>query len=141
MKHVGYIGEFSGKHMVYSVVDQVWSVSEYSSEGLCKKKMQDMKASAMILLFEDFLALDSKIEDLGKNVVSYKELRKRIQDYVTWGLDNHVVSPEKVVLNGFKMKSRMWSMINMISEDHADRGKLIFIWKNVTLLYEEPYNI
>jgi hypothetical protein len=95
----------------------------------------------MILLFEDFLALDSKIEDLGKNVVSYKELRKRIQDYVTWGLDNHVVSPEKVVLNGFKMKNRMWSMINMISEDHADRGKLIFIWKNVTLLYEEPYNI
>jgi hypothetical protein len=140
MKMVGYIGEFSGRYMVYSVVDQVWSVTEFESEGLCKRKMIEMKASAMVLLFEDFLIQDNDIEDIGKNVVSYKELRKRVQDYITWALDNQSIAPEKVVLNGFKSKNFMWSMINMISSDNPNRGKLIFLWKNVTLLHDEPYN-
>jgi hypothetical protein len=140
MKMVGYIGEDSGMHYVYSNVDNVWSVSQYSSEGLCKQKMMEMKASAMIIIFEDFLILDSQVEDLGKNVVSYKELRKRIQDYITWALEHQGISPQKVSENGFKMRKVMAQMIKMITPENEKRGELLFLFKNVTLLFEQPYN-
>jgi len=140
MTFVGYIEEENGIHYVYSFVEHKWSVSEFSSSGLAKQKMIEMKATAMIILFEQFLVTDITIEDVGKNVVSYRELRKRLQDYVVWGLDNQGVSPQKVVENGFKMKAVMLQMIKMISQKHTDRGKLKFLYFNVTKLYEEPYN-
>lgn len=138
---VGYIGEFSGQHLVYSVVDNVWSVTGFESEGLCHQRMKEMKASAMVILFEEFLIIDSQISDGGKDVVSYKELRKRLQDYITWSLEFGSINPEKVVLNGFKMRKIMFQMIGMISKEHELRKKLIFVWFNVTKLYEQPYNI
>ena len=140
MTHVGYIGEFSGKHLVYSMVDNQWSVTEFESEGLCRQKMKEMKATAMIILFEQFLIIDKDIKDTGKNVVSYKELRKRLQDFINWSLDNQEVHTEKVISNGLKMRKVMNQMIKMISPEHPNRKELIFLAFNVTKLAQEPYN-
>lgn len=141
MTFVGYIGLINDRYMVYSFVENKWSVSEFDSEGLCHQKMKEMKATAMIILFEQFLVKDITIQDSGKSVVSYKELRKRLQDYVTWGLDNQDKVPEQVIINGFKMRKIMNQMINMISLQNPMRRDLIFLQWNVTKLYEEPYNV
>lgn len=141
MTYVGYIGEFDGKHLVYSMVDNEWSVTEFESEGLCKQKMKEMKATAMIILFEQFLIIDKDLQDTGKNVVSYKELRKRLQDYLNWSLDNQHVHTDKVISSGFKMRKVMNQMIKMISPEHPDRKHLIFLMFNVTKLAQEPYNV
>jgi len=139
MTYAGYIKREDDTHYFYSFVEDRLTVQTYSGpDGVFLKKFNDIKASAALLLVEQFLVIDVTLSDPGKDVQSYKELRKRCQDYIKWGHDNRDHSPESVIQNSeVARKNYMSKMIGMISPEHQIRKELIFLAHGIERLYQE----
>ncbi len=139
---VGYIKEENGIHYFYSIVDDTISVQTFSGgEGMMRRKLVELKASSILILFEKFLIKDREIVDRGKDVHVYKEKIKRIQKYMEWGHENISTSPGLVIDNGLIMTKAMKSMIKMISDEHPMKKDLIFLQASVTQTAKAPYNV
>ena len=143
MIRLGYIKSEGDHHYYYTYVDGKLSPQVYvGAEGMMKKILIDNKCAAMLILIEEFIQADAAIIDPGKNVHSYTEFVDRLKKYVSWGHSNKDTLPESVIDNGRVCADRyLEPMIGMISKEHPERQKLIFLHHSVTLLHAEPYNI
>lgn len=139
MTYASYIKREGDIHYFYSFVEDRLTVQSYSGhDGVFIKKFNDVKASAAILLVEQFLVKDVVLEDKGKDVFSYVELRKRAQDFIKWAFENKDHSPESVIQTAEVCRKKFLSkMINMISPAHPDRKELIFLAYAIQQLYKE----
>ena len=139
MTYASYIKREGDTHYFYSFVEDRLTVQSFSGpDGVFLKKFNDIKASVALLLVEQFLVKDVTLMDSGKNTHSYKELRKRCQDFITWGFENKDQLPESVIQNAEVIRSRYISkMISMVSPAHPDRKELIFLAHGIESLYKE----
>ena len=142
MTYAGYIKREDDTHYYYSFVEDRLTVQTFSgNQKLFVHKFNGLKASAALLLVDQFLIKDIVITDAGKDIISYKELRKRVQAYVSWGHDNREHSPESVIDNAIRVKKDFIDkMINMISPAHPERKELIFLAHGIETLYHEHVN-
>jgi hypothetical protein len=139
MKTVGYIKKEGDLHYFYSFTEGVITVQSCKGDGLCKKKMVDMKASSMLILFEGFLALDSELIDRGKDVHIYQEKIDKISAFIEWGHANYDTAPASIVDNAFIMTKYMRNMLKLISDEHPMKKDLIFLEHCVIQTYHAPY--
>ena len=139
MTYAGYIKKEDDTHYYWSFVEDRRSVMSFDgNQGVFINKFNQIKASAALLLVEQFLVKDVVIIDPGKDIHSYSELRKRVQAYTGWGHDNQEHSPESVIDNAIRVKKDfMDKMINMLSVEHPDRKELIFLAHGIEILYKE----
>jgi hypothetical protein len=139
MTYAGYIKREGDTHFFWSFVEDRRTVQTYSGyDGVFIHRFNGIKASAALLLVDQFLVKDVVIIDRGKDIHSYSELRKRVQAYVSWGHANREHSPESVIDNAIRVKQDFIDkMINMISPEHAERKELIFLAHGIEILYKE----
>lgn len=142
MNTVGFITKKGETSYFYSRVGDTVTVQSYTgSEGYVKQLMIELKASSMLILFEEFLQIDSRTIDRGKNVHVYDELIGRIRSFIDWGHKNRDIAPASIIDNAFISRKYMNAMIDMISPEHENIKDLIFLENCVTLTYHSPYNI
>ena len=139
MTYAGFIKREEDTFYFYSFVEDRMSVQTYTGpEGYFLKKFNDLKASAAILLVEQFLVKDVTLLDKRKETFAYKELRKRAQDYVKWSFENKDHSPESVIQNAEVCRKNFLSkMINIIDPEHPQRKELIFLAHGIERLYKD----
>jgi len=139
MTYAGYIKKEGDIHYFWSFVEDRRTVQEYSGpQAIFIHKFNGLKASAALLLVEQFLVKDVTIIDPGKDIHTYSELRKRVQAYTGWGHDNQEHSPESVIDNAIRVKKDFIDkMINMLSVNHPERKELIFLAHGIEVLYKE----
>ena len=144
MNTVGFITKntTSGISYFYSIVNDTITVQESSqADHIIRKKMVDMKSSAVLILFETFLEIDSKVIDPGKDVFSYTEKQKGLRKYIEWGHENRDAMPESVIQNARIMTKGMNSMIKHLADTNPSKKELIFIMQSVIDTCDSPYNI
>lgn len=130
MNIISVIPSYTEPYYYYFILEGVIKVESFvGSEYSLRRKIQIIRAEALLDLSWQFKKVDDQIIDSRKNVQVHSEYRKRLQDYIDWGYANKESLTGSVIQNAEIVATKyLKPIIDLIQNEQPLKKELVSIF-------------